>query len=230
MRSNHLKKLTLFLVIIFVLSTFILSGEQGLFNEELLKFFKYREMGPARQGGRILIIASPPGEPFTFYVSTATGGLWKTENNGTTFTSLFDDYGSIAIGAFTFAPSNPDILWVGTGTAASGRISLLGNGIYKSTDAGKSWQHMGLEKTIHIGKIAVHPEDPDIVYAAALGYHFSFNPERGLYKTTDGGKTWLKSLFISDKVGVVDVILNPSKPDIVYAATYDKWRVPWHFE
>ncbi|MBN2246579.1 MAG: glycosyl hydrolase, partial [Candidatus Aminicenantes bacterium] len=198
MRLKISKILVLLICFLFLLvsNNFVFSEDQGLFNEEILKFFKYREMGPARQGGRILVIASPPDKPYTFYVSTATGGLWKTENNGTTFTSLFQDCGSIAIGAFAIAPLNPDILWVGTGTAASGRISLLGDGIYRSTDAGKTWQHMGLEKTIHIGKIAVNPNNPDIVYAAALGYHFSFNPERGLYKTTDGGKTWMKSLFI----------------------------------
>lgn len=230
MKVSLSKLISVFIFVSLISINVVFSDAHDLFNEDLLKFFEYREMGPARQGGRILIIASPPGDPFTYYVSTATGGLWKTDNNGTTFTPLFQNCGSIAIGAFAIAPSNPDILWVGTGTAASGRISLLGDGIYKSTDAGKTWQHMGLEKTIHIGRIAVHPEDPDIVYAAALGYHFSFNPERGLYKTTDGGKTWLKSLFISDKVGVADVVLNPSEPDIVYAATYDKWRIPWHFE
>jgi photosystem II stability/assembly factor-like uncharacterized protein len=215
-------------VLILVSGTF---GEgQGIFSEDLLKVFEYRALGPARQGARILDVVVPESQPYTFYVSTASGGLWKTINNGTTFEPIFKSPGKMPIGDTAVAPSDPNIIWVGTGDPASGRISLLGDGVYKSTDGGKTWEHMGLKETRHIGRIAVHPTHPDIVYVAALGYHFSFNEERGIYKTTDGGKTWEKSLFISDKVGFVDVAIDPQNPDVLYAASYDKWRNAWHFE
>lgn len=197
---------------------------------ELLSALTYRSLGPARQGGRILHIAVPEGKPYTFYIGTASGGVWKTVNNGTTFSCVFEEMGSPVIGHLTIAPSNPDIIWAGTGDAASGRISLLGDGVYKSGDGGETWDFMGLKNTVHIGRIAVHPENPDIVYAAAVGYHFSENEERGLYKTEDGGKTWKKCFFISPAVGIVDVILKPDDPDVVFCASYDKWRKPWHFE
>ncbi|MFQ6038208.1 MAG: WD40/YVTN/BNR-like repeat-containing protein, partial [Candidatus Aminicenantales bacterium] len=229
MRRRHLTASVLGLLALAFLTN-ASRGEKELFNEDLLKFFRFRALGPARQGSRILDIEVPPGRPYTFYVATASGGLWKTENNGTTFRPIFDDQTAIAIGDVAVAPSNPDILWVGTGTPASGRITLRGDGVYKSTDGGRTWTYAGLKKTRHIGRIAIHPQNPDIVYVAALGYHFSFNRERGLFKTTDGGATWEKVLYISERVGVVDVALNPENPDIVYAVTYDKWRLPWHFE
>ena len=199
-------------------------------DEAFLEFFQYRSLGPARQGGRILDIIAVEDRPKVFYIAAASGGVWKTENNGTTFEPVLDGYGTLTIGDLAMAPSNPDILWAGTGTPASGRISLLGDGVYKTTDGGKTWAHMGLRETIHIGRIAVHPKNPDIVYVAALGYHFSSNPDRGLYKTIDGGQTWEKVLFIGDMIGIVDVAIDPERPDTVYAASYDKWRQPWHFE
>ncbi len=215
--------------LVFLVSS-LSAQDENLFNEELLKFFTFRELGPAVQGSRILDIEVPSEKPYTFYVSFATGGLWKTENNGTTFTSLFDHQAAPAIGDVAIAPSNPDIVWIGTGTAASGRLTIKGAGVFKSVDGGKSWKYQGLRETRHIGRISIHPHNPDIVYVAALGYHFSYNQERGLFKTTDGGVTWEKVLYISDKVGVVEVVLDPKNPDTVYAASYDKWRLPWHFE
>ncbi|HHF52382.1 MAG TPA: hypothetical protein ENL46_06845, partial [Candidatus Aminicenantes bacterium] len=216
--------------LLILLVAFPVFSQQDMFNSKLLSLFQYRSLGPANQGGRILRILSHPEEEFTFYIVTASGGIWKTSNNGTTFEPIFDHQNTIATGDMAVSQSDPSILWVGTGTPASGRLSLLGDGVYKSEDGGKTWKHMGLKNTAHIGRIAIHPENPDVVYAAAVGYHFSFNPERGLYKTADGGKTWEKSLFISEKVGVVDVVLDPKNPDIVYAATYDKSRIPWDFK
>ena len=203
---------------------------QPAVDEDFLKFFSYRSLGPARQGGRILDIVVPESGPPTFYVASASGGLWKTVNNGATFEPIFDRQSTIVIGDIDVAATNPDIIWVGTGEPASGRITLLGDGVFKSLDGGKTWAHMGLQETRHIGRVVIHPANPDIVYVAAVGYHFSSNPERGLFKTDDGGKTWNKVLFISEKVGVVDVVLDAQNPDIVYAASYDKWRLPWHFE
>ncbi len=229
MRKKTRSGFCLISILVILLSN-LPAQDENLFDEDFLKFFRYRELGPAVQGSRILDIEAPAGKPYTFYVSFATGGLWKTENNGTTFKSLFEHQTAPAIGDVAIAPSDPDILWLGTGTAASGRLTIKGDGVYKSTDGGKTWKHQGLRETRHIGRIAIHPQNPDIVYVAALGYHFSFNEERGLFKTMDGGATWDKVLYISDKVGVVEVVLDPKNPDIVYAASYDKWRLPWHFE
>ncbi|MFO7866369.1 MAG: hypothetical protein R6V02_06110 [Candidatus Aminicenantes bacterium] len=142
----------------------------------MLSAFQYRELGPARQGGRILRVLSHPDNDFTFFIVTATGGLWKTENNGTTFECLFENQGSPAIGDAAVSRSNPEIIWVGTGTPASGRVSLLGDGVYKSTDGGQTWQHMGLTQTAHIGRIQIHPDNPDVVYAATSSLCLSRAP------------------------------------------------------
>ena len=230
MRSHlyfRLKSLTLVVLLLAGAST-VLGDTQ--FDQNLLETFEFRALGPARQGVRILTIVAHESDPFTFYVAVCSGGLWKTVNNGTTFEPVFDDAGRLTFGALAMAPSDPDILWVGTGDAASGRITIIGDGVYKSTDAGKTWMHMGLNETRHIGRIAIHPTDPETVYVAAMGLHFSPNEERGLYKTTDGGENWEKVLYINDNVGVVEVVIDPQNPDTVYANTYDKWRIPWHFE
>jgi len=220
--------------ILFTIALIIATASPGLWAQdpgpaEILKSLSFRVLGPARQCGRILHVAVNERNPYTFYLAPSTGGIWKTVNNGTTFESILPQQSMVSVGHIALAPSNPDIVWVGTGDAASGRIPLRGFGVWKSTDAGKTWAYMGLTETRHIGRIAVHPKDPNTVYVAAVGYHFSFNPERGLYKTTDGGKTWNKILYISDQVGVVDVVINPKNPDIVFAATYDKQRIPWNF-
>ncbi|MCJ7582938.1 MAG: hypothetical protein MUP98_20675 [Candidatus Aminicenantes bacterium] len=228
-KNKHIYSLILFSCLLIFGSGMGIFGQDSL-NKDILKSFEYRALGPARQGARILTVAAHESDPFTFYLAVASGGVWKTVNNGTTFTPVFDDAGRLTFGALAIAPSDPTILWVGTGDAACGRLTIIGDGVYKSTDAGKTWTHMGLKETRHIGRIAIHPKNPDIVYVAALGFHFSFNEERGLYKTTDGGKTWEKSLYISEKVGVVEVAIDPNDPETVYANTYDKWRVPWHFE
>jgi photosystem II stability/assembly factor-like uncharacterized protein len=197
---------------------------------DLAASFVFRTLGPARQCGRILHIAAPPSRPFTFYFSAASGGLWKTVNNGTTFESILPDQSNVPIGHFAIAPSNPDIIWVGTGDPASGRVPFRGFGVMKSTDGGKSWAAMGLAETHHIGRIAIHPRNPDIVFVAAVGYHFTANKERGLFRTTDGGRTWDKVFDLGDKLGFVEVVINPANPDIIFAATYDKSRLPWNFD
>lgn len=212
----------------------IQAGSSQPSLESLLKAFEFRALGPYRCGSWITDFAVPEKPTkehlYTFYVGTRNGGVWKTTNNGTTFFPIFDDQEYLSIGAIALAPSNPEIVWVGTGEAYCARSTYRGNGVYKSLDGGKSWQHMGLEETHHIARIIVHPENPDIVYVAALGHLFGPNPERGLFKTTDGGKTWSKILYINDKVGVVDLVMNRENPDILYAATYEKYRYPWTFE
>ncbi|MFC2168630.1 WD40/YVTN/BNR-like repeat-containing protein [Acidobacteriota bacterium] len=218
-----------------LLAAFAYSGEtQDRFNENLLKEFSYRNLGPFRSGSWISDFAVPefPEEAhlYTFYVAGRNGGLWKTTNNGTTFESLFDDQDIFSIGDVTLAPSDPDTVWIGTGEHATTRSSYWGDGVYKSTDGGETWIHLGLKETQHIGRIVIHPKNPDIVYVAAMGHLFSSNKERGVFKTSDGGKTWDKVLYINENVGVIDIVINRNSPDILYAAAYEKYRYPWHFE
>lgn len=195
---------------------------------------EYRNLGPFRAGAWIGDIAVPenPGREhrFTFYVAARNGGVWKTVNNGTTFFPIFDDYGTNAIGAVEVAPSNPDIVWVGTGEDSYARSCYAGNGIWKSADAGSSFTPMGLKDSHHIGRIVIHPANPDIVYAAVMGHLFSENNQRGVFKTTDGGKSWSRVLDLGPRIGVVDLVMNPASPDTLFAAAYEKVRLPWHFE
>lgn len=201
-------------------------------EEAFLKKVEYREIGPTRQSGRFVDFAWTPLEPKTFYAATASGGLWKSVNNGVTFEPIFDHQEVFSIGDVAVAPSNPKIVWVGTGEANNSRSSYWGNGMYKSTDAGKTWKNMGLKESHHIGAIELHPTNPDILYVAALGHLYSQNPERGLYKTTDGGETWEKVLEVVVEgrfIGVVDCAMNPKEPDVLYAATFDKERKPYTY-
>ena len=201
------------------------------FNETLLRPFTYRNLGPFRMGARTSDIAVPTSPQkdhlYTFYVSFWTGGVWKTTNNGTTFEPIFDGQSKLAVGDVTVAPSNASIVWVGTGDGFTSRSSYAGDGVYKSTDAGRTWRNMGLRDSHHIARIAIHPSNPDTLYVAAMGHLYSTNAERGVFKTTDGGATWTKSLFINDKIGVIDLVMDPSNPSVLYAAAYDKERKPW---
>ncbi|MDQ3068967.1 MAG: hypothetical protein M3R55_04470 [Acidobacteriota bacterium] len=192
----------------------------------------YRGIGPTAQGGRFVEYAVVEATPQIFYAATASGGLWKTENHGLTFTSIFDNQPVVSIGAVALFQPNPSIVWVGTGEANNSRSSYWGDGVYKSTDAGMTWTNVGLKDSQHIGRIVLHPTDPNIAYVAALGHLYSSNDERGLYKTADGGKSWTRSLEVTSegkKVGVVDVAMDPKNPNILFAAAYDKVREPWTF-
>jgi len=194
------------------------------FSEEMIKSLEWRLLGPSLYSGRIVDIAIPKENPYTIYCAAASGGIWKTTNNGTTWNPIFDDQGTGSMGDIAIADSNPNIIWAGTGEAIAASHTTWGDGVYKSTDAGKTWTHMGLRDSQQIGKVIVHPENPDVVYVAAVGHLWGENSERGLYKTTDAGKTWEKSLFISDKVGVVDAVMDPSNTQILYAAAYGRIR------
>jgi photosystem II stability/assembly factor-like uncharacterized protein len=208
------------------------SAAQTL-TEEQLSALTYRSVGPTRQSGRFVDFAVPLQQPGTFYAATGSGHLWKTENYGLTFEALFDDQAVYSIGDITVAPSDPKVLYLGSGEANNSRSTYWGDGVYKSTDAGATWTNVGLPESHHIGRIAVHPSNPDIVYVAALGHLYSENPERGLYKSTDGGRSWTQVLapVVNGKtIGVVDVAMNPQNPDVLYACTYDKVRVPWSFD
>ncbi|MFC2167342.1 WD40/YVTN/BNR-like repeat-containing protein, partial [Acidobacteriota bacterium] len=171
-------------------------------------------------------------QPYIYYAATASGGLWKTVNNGITFEPIFDYESVFSIGDVAVSQANPDIVWVGTGEANNSRSCYWGDGVYKSTDAGKTWKNMGLKESHHIGRIVIHPTNPDIVYVAALGHLFSDNPERGLYKTIDGGETWEKTLEVIDHekyIGVVDVVMDPTNSVVLYAASFDKVRKPYTY-
>jgi hypothetical protein len=188
----------------------------------------WRELGPVASGGRIVDIAVHPQRRQVFWVAAANGGIWKTENGGVRFTPQFQDAYSISIGDLAVAPSNGDVLWVGTGEANNQRSSYWGDGVHRSTDGGKTWHHVGLQGTEHIGRIAVHPSDPDTCYVAALGALYSSNDTRGLYKTTDGGMHWQRVHHLGPDVGFVDVVLDAKHPDTVFAASYERRRRAWN--
>src|SRR5688572_5522824 len=161
-------------------------------TDPLLRSFHWRSIGPSDLGGRVDDIAVVESDPRTYYVGFATGGVFKTTNGGTTFAPVFDTYGTVHIGAVAVSQSNPDVVWVGTGEGNNRQSSSYGDGIYKSTDAGKTFSHMGLRESQSIEKILIHPTNPEIVYVAAVGALYGPSDERGLYKTTDGGKTWTR--------------------------------------
>ncbi|MEM9943447.1 MAG: hypothetical protein AAF939_17930 [Planctomycetota bacterium] len=188
---------------------------------------KWKHIGPFHMSGRVTDIAKPLDKPFTFYVTSASGGVWKTENEGTSWTPLFDDAPSAAWGAIAVDPNNSDVLWIGGGESNIFRSSMAGTGVYRSTDAGETWQHMGLADTHHIARIIVHPNDADTVYVAAGGHEYTANPERGVYKTTDGGKTWKKVLYESNMVGANDIVIDPKNPDNLFASMWHRIRLPW---
>src|SRR5579862_4195427 len=167
----------------------------------LLKEFVWRPIGPVNMGGRIDDIEAVESDPSTIYVGAATGGVWKTVNNGTTWTPIFDAQPSLSVGDIAVAPSNPNVVWAGTGEANQRQSTSYGGGIFKSNDAGRTWTAMGLADSGTIGRILIDPKNADVVYVAATGDLFKADPERGLYKTTDGGRTWTKSKFIDDDTG-----------------------------
>ena len=193
------------------------------------KALEFREIGPAVMGGRIDDFAVVENNPNIVYVGVAAGGVWKTTNNGTTWEPVFDKEAVPTIGDIAIAPSDPSVVWVGSGEPNNRQSSSWGDGIYKSTDGGKSWKNMGLAETRHIGRVVVNPKNPDVVYVAALGHLWGPNPERGVYKTNDGGKTWSQVLKISNDTGVSDIAMDPESPDTLYAAAYERRRTPYGF-
>jgi photosystem II stability/assembly factor-like uncharacterized protein len=194
------------------------------------KDLKWQFIGPKNVSGRCLDIAvvAPRGKNYTIYIASASGGLWKTENEGTTWDPVFDQAPSTTIGDVTVAPSNPNIVWIGTGEANIFRSSQAGVGVYKSVDAGKTWQHMGLSDTYTIPRIVIHPTNPDILYVAAGGHEWTTNAERGVFKTTDGGRTWQKVLYVNEKTGANDLVMDPSDPNTLYATTWQRTRLKWN--
>lgn len=193
-------------------------------NADTFSGLKWRSVGPAVASGRVMSIAVNPRDKFEYYVGVASGGVWKTVNDGTTWTPVFDGEGSYSIGSVALDPNDSSVVWVGTGESNSQRSVSYGDGIYRSDDGGKNWQNLGLKKSEHIGRVVIDPRDSKVVYVAAEGPLWGAGGDRGLYKTTDAGKTWKPVLTISENTGVVDVRLDPSNPDIVYAAAYQRRR------
>lgn len=189
-------------------------------HAQQLDQFTARSIGPVNMGGRITSVAVVEGKPSTFYVASASGGLWKTIDQGANWTPVFDNQPTVSLGAVAVAPSQPETVWVGTGESNARNSVSWGDGVYKSTDGGQTWQNKGLKESHHIGRIVIHPSNPDIVYVAAVGHLWGPNPERGIYKTTDGGSTWEKVLFLNEDTGCIDLVLNPREPETLIAAAY----------
>ncbi|HEX5270839.1 MAG TPA: hypothetical protein VFW33_10145, partial [Gemmataceae bacterium] len=189
------------------------------------KHLEFRSIGPA-SGGRVARVSGVPGDPLTYYAATAAGGVWKSSDGGTTWKSVFDDQPISSMGAVAVAPSDPNVVYAGSGEANIRGNVEPGNGIYKSTDAGRTWKHVWKQEG-QIGRIAVHPRNANLAFAAVLGHAFGPNPERGVYRTTDGGRTWVQVLKKDADTGAIDVVLDPSNPSVVFAALWQTRRRPW---
>ena len=202
------------------------AAPDGLTAEDL-SALKWREVGTAAPSGRITRFAVHPTDGRIIYAASASGGLWKTENGGTTWRPIFEHQPTVSMGDVTLDPRDPNTIWVGTGEQNNVRSSQFGNGVYRSQDGGKTWQHMGLEQSRHIGRILIHPDNSNVIYVAALGSLWGPNEERGLYRSKDGGKTWQRLLRPSAFTGVVEVAMHPNNPNILYAATFQRERRMW---
>src|SRR5207245_7072524 len=188
---------------------------------------KFRKLGPSVGGGRVAAVVGVPGDRSTYYVGAAAGGVWKTTDGGDSWEAVFKDQPTASIGAVALAPSNPNVVWVGTGEGNPRNDVVDGRGVFVSPDAGKSWRFAGLGDVGQISRIVVDPANPDVVFVAALGHVWGPNPDRGVFRTADGGKTWQKVLFVSDTTGVSDLIMVPGNPRVLFAGMWQFVRRPW---
>ena len=202
----------------------------GALDSVTLSAMRWRAVGPANMGGRVTDVEGIPSPSKTFYVATAGGGIWKTTNAGTTFRSIFENQRCVAMGDLAIAPSDTNTIYAGTGEQNSRNSISPGCGVFKSTDGGRTWSHLGLAETEHIGRIQVHPTDPNTVYMAVLGSAWKTSKARGIYKTTDGGKTWTVVKFVSDRAGFIDIQLDPTNPQILWASSYERLRGPYFLQ
>ena len=217
--------IALFLIAIFPFTARAQNGAGA--DMKAFERLEWRSIGPANMGGRTADVEGVPGNPNIVYAATASGGLWRTDNGGMKWRPIFERENTISIGDIALEPSNPDVIWVGTGESNVRNSVSFGDGVYKSTDGGKSWQHLGLKDTERISRICINPRNPDTVYVGALGHAFGPNEERGVFMTTDGGKTWTKTLYVDAQHGVSDLDIDPSNPNILYAAMWSFERKPW---
>ena len=205
------------------------SSRLEIEKNSIIKNIFFRNIGPTVMSGRVTDLSVNPNDPSHFYVAYASGGLWETKNHGNSFKPIFDNQMVMTIGDITVDWKN-NIIYVGTGENNSSRSSYSGNGIYKSINNGKDWIHLGLEESHHIGRIVIHPKDKKTIWVASLGHLYSNNNDRGLYKTTDGGKTWNNTLFVNDMTGAIDLVIDPSNPDILYLSMWERDRKAWNFD
>src|SRR2546423_430253 len=210
-------------VVVGVVSSSVFAQQ---FDASALSSMRWRSLGPPR-GGRVNGVSGVPGRPNIFYFGSVGGGVWKTVNSGRTWTPVFDSQPIASIGAVAVAPSDPNVVYVGSGEADMRSQISYGNGMYKSADAGKTWAHIGLEGTRQIGRIIVDPKNANVAFVAALGHAYGANPERGVYRTRDGGRTWDKILFKNENVGAIDLQFDPTNSQIVYATLWNTRRPPW---
>ena len=226
------KKMTLLTLVLSLLVPEInnLNAQTNTSMSEMLKSFSWRAIGPANMGGRVTDIDGVPGDPSTFYVSGADGGIFKTTNGGVSFNPIFENQRAYSIGALTIAPSDKNILWVGTGEGDPRNSVGYGWGVYKSIDGGMSWKHLGLKNTERIKRIVVDPKDPNVACVCALGKEWGPNKERGVFKTIDGGKTWEKILYIDENTGCADIAMETNNPRVMYAGMWTFRRKPWRFD
>ncbi len=217
-----------FLPLVLSLLSFTLTL-QAQIDPELLAGMKARAIGPAAMSGRVAAIDAVESDPDIVYVGAATGGVWKSTDGAFNFTPIFDDQPVAAIGAVAVNQTSPEIVWVGTGEGNPRNSVSIGNGIYKSLDGGNTWQHLGLEKTERIHRIALHPRDPNVAWVAAMGQAWGQNADRGVFKTVDGGKTWSKVLYVNERTGAADLALDPENPNKLFAAMWEFQRWPWFF-
>lgn len=232
--KNRIAKINLYLAGVFFLFAALTIFGQDKADEKMtaaaaLKNLEWRQIGPANMGGRVTDVEGVPGDPTTVYVATGTGGIFKTTDAGTNWKPIFDRQNTISVGDIALEPGNPDVIWVGTGESNTRNSISYGDGVYKSTDGGRNWQHMGLKDSDTISKVIVHPKDPDTVYVAAVGHTWGPNEERGVFMTDDGGKTWKKTLYIDEFHGASDLEIDPRNPNILYAGMWYFQRRPWTF-
>ena len=197
--------------------------------EDLLDGLTWRSIGPAFMGGRTVDLAGVQGRPNVLYMATASGGLWRTMDRGITWKSIFDDGGTLSLGAVAVASSDPNVVYIGTGEHNPRNSTSFGDGVYRSNDGGDTWTHVGLETTERIARIRVHPDNPDHVYVGAMGHAWGAHEDRGVYRSRDGGETWEKVLYVDPTTGVSDLAIDATNPRILYAGMWDFLRQPWHF-
>ncbi|RMD85971.1 MAG: hypothetical protein D6813_15580, partial [Calditrichaeota bacterium] len=224
-----MQKSSVKILIALVLITFLVFPLHAQIDPQLLAGLKARSIGPAGMSGRVTAIDVVLSNPDIIYIGAATGGLWKSENGGITWKPIFDDQPVASIGAIAVFQPNPDIVWVGTGEGNPRNSVSVGNGVYKSIDGGKTWTHLGLEESERINRIVLHPTNPNIAYVGVVGKTWGEHPQRGVFKTEDGGRTWKKILYVNKNTGCTELVMDPSNPNKLFAAMWDHRRWPWFF-
>ncbi len=212
-------------VALFLLAMGPISGHAQVIPSEHFEQLEYRQLGP--MGNRVIAVAGIPGDPLVYYAGAASGGLWKSSDGGTVWEPIFDDQPVSSVGSVAVAPSDSNVIWAGTGETFIRSNVSIGNGIYKLTDSGKTWTHMGLDETGRIGRIVIDPRDPDVVFAAAMGHGYGPQEDRGVFRTTDGGKTWEKVLFVDENTGCSDIAMDPNNPRILFAGMWQLVMNTW---